>query len=191
MKKGLLFVLLISVFFSCNKNDEKENGEATNNVVLLKVDFLTNAFEGGKELIFSLSSSFTISSSYQAPGDFGDVQLFFDEVGEKLFDGTIVWMGLGERSYPDAIQLPNSFSVLTDSLPIPDTSIFENVMYCDHAYYPDSIEHTKIWNAINKLEIVSNYRYSNPNGKINLFLYTPSVGIGDPMDWDWYIFLKN
>ena len=48
-----------------------------------------------------------------------------------------------------------------------------------------------IWNSINNLEVVSDYLDSNPNGKINLFLYTPGVGIGDPAYWDWYVFLKN
>jgi len=188
MKKGMLFFLLITILFSCGK---KETQETTNNVVLLKVDFLTNVFEGGKELQFASSSNFTISSNYQAPGDFGDVQLYYDELNEKLFDGTIIWMGLGERSYPESIELPTNFSVLNDGFPLPDSNMFENIMYAEYAYYPDTIAYQDIWKSINKLEIVSNYRNSNPNDKINLFLYTPSVGIGNPADWDWYIILKN
>ena len=192
MKKGILYLLLIGIFFSCDKNDVEKIQIVTNNVVLLKVDFLTSVFEGGKELEFSVSSSnFTISSTYQEPGDFGDVQLFYDELSEKLFDGTIIWMGIGARSYPETINLPNSFSVLTDSLPQPENSMFENVIYSEYAYYPDTIEYIDIWTSINNLEIVSNYRNSNPNGKINLFLYTPSRGIGDPADWDWYVIMKN
>lgn len=191
MKKGILYLLLIVIIFSCDKNDETEIQETTNNVLLLKIDFLTNNFEGGKQLEFSSDSNFTISSTYQAPGDFGSVQLFYEELNEKIFDGTIIWMGLGERSYPETIELPNTFSILTDSLPLPDSSMFKNIMYSEYAYYPDTIEYSNIWNSINNLEIVSNYRNSNPNEKINLFLYTPSVGMGDPADWDWYIFLKN
>jgi hypothetical protein len=192
MKKVILFLVIIGMFFSCDKNEGTEIQETTNNVLLLKVDFLTNIFEGGKELEFSSdSSNFTISSTYQAPGDFGSVQLFYDELNEKIFDGTIIWMGLGERSYPETIELPSSFPILTDSLPIPDSSMFENVMYSEYAYYPDTIEYSNIWNSINNLEIVSNYRNSNPTEKVNLFLYTPSVGIGYPAEWDWYIFFKN
>lgn len=191
MKKGLLFLLLIGIFFSCDKNDGNENQETKNTIVLLKVDFLTSVFEGGKELEFSSSSDFTISSNYKAPGDFGDVQLFYDEFNEKLFEGTIIWMGLGERSYPEVIDLPVSFSILTDSLPLPEIDMFENVMYSENAYYPDTIQYSDIWKAISNLEIVLNYRNSNPNEKINLFLYTPSVGIGNPADWNWYVILKN
>ena len=192
MKKGILYLLLIGIFFSCDKNDGKEIQLTTNKVVLLKVDFLTSVFEGGKELEFSVSSSnFTISSTYQEPGDFGDVQLFYDELSEKIFDGTIIWMGTGVRSYPGTIDLPNSFSMLSDRLPLPDNSMFESVRYSEYAHYPDTIDYSAIWNSINYLEIVSNYRNSNPNGKINLFLYTPSVGIGDPTEKDWYVILKN
>ena len=64
-------------------------------------------------------------------------------------------------------------------------------MYDEFAYYPDTIDYSSIWNSISNLEIVNNYLNTNPNGKINLFLYTPSVGIGNPADWDWYIILKN
>jgi len=188
MKKVVLFIFIIGMFFSCGK---KEINEATDNVVLLKVDFLTNAFEGGIELLFLRSANFTISSTYNPPGDFGDVQLYYDEINGKLFDGTIIWMGLGERSFPAQIDLPDEFSDISDSLPLPNPNMFENIMYTENAYYPDTIEYQDIWNSINSLEIVSNYRKSNPNGKIHLFLYTPSVGIGDPADWDWYVILNN
>ena len=136
-------------------------------------------------------ANFTISSTYQAPGDFGSFQLYYYELNETIFDGTIIWMGTGKMSYPTEIDLPNTFSTTSDNLPLPTVSMFENVMYDEFAYYPDTIEYSNIWSSINNLEIVSNYRNSNPNGKINLFLYTPSVGVGNPADWDWYIYIKN
>ena len=27
--------------------------------------------------------------------------------------------------------------------------------------------------------------------KVKLFLYKPSVGMGDPLDWDWIVYLKK
>jgi len=190
MKKGIIYLMLIGTLISCDI-DEQEILSETNKVILLKVDYLTTVFEGGKELEFSSSSNFTISSTYQVPGDFGSVQLFYDELNEKIFDGTIIWMGTGERSYPSAIDLPNTFSTTNDNLPLPDISMFKNVMYDEFSFYPDTIEYSNIWNSINNLEIVSSYLNSNPNGKINLFLYTPSVGVGDPTEWDWYIYIGN
>lgn len=183
--------MLVGLILSCDKNEEPETQGETNKLVLLKVDFLTNVFEGGKELEFSASSNFTISSTYQAPGDFGSIQLYYSELNEIIFDGTIIWMGTGTMTYPTEIDLPNTFSTTSNNLPLPNVSMFENVMYDEFAYYPDIIEYSNIWNSINNLEIVSDYRNSNPNGKINLFLYTPSVGVGNPAEWDWYIYLKN
>lgn len=192
MKKTILFVLLLMFLVSC-KTDENslEDINKTNKVVLLKVDFLTNVFEGGKEIDFLESSSFTISSTYNAPGDFGDVQLYFNELNEKIFDGTIIWMGTGEVSYPTEFEEPNTFATISSNLPLPNESMFENVMYAEFAYYPETIVYSNIWNSIGNLEVVESYQNSNPNGKINLFLYTPSVGVGNPEEWDWYIILGN
>lgn len=191
MKKAVVFLMLIGLVLSCDKNDEQEIKNETNKVVLLKVDYLTNVFEGGKELEFSPSTSFTISSNYVPPSDFGSIQLFYSELNETIFDGTIVWSGTGQRSYPAGIDLPNTFSHSTNNLPMPNISMFEKVIYSQFSIYPDTIEYANIWNSINNLELVSDYRNSNPNGKINLFLYTPSVGAGIPAEWDWYIYLKN
>ena len=119
------------------------------------------------------------------------MQLYYDELDEKIFDGTIIWMGKGEMSFPEQLNSPNTFATLTTPIQQPDDSSIELVQYHEFSYYPENIYYTSIWNAIDNLKIVKSYRTSNPNAKINLFLYTPSVGIGDPADWDWYIYLKN
>jgi hypothetical protein len=47
--------------FSCDNDSEPVIQNEANKVILLKVDFLTNEFDGGKEFEFSTSESFTIS----------------------------------------------------------------------------------------------------------------------------------
>ena len=62
--RNLIFTLLIlsGILFSCCKdNDPVIPCSSENKVALLKVDYLTNTFEGGKELIFSANPDFTIS----------------------------------------------------------------------------------------------------------------------------------
>ncbi len=192
MKKYFyLSFLIVGLLCACTEDNNEQSSNSNNKVVLLKVDFLTNTFEGGKEISFDSNANFTISHDYNPPGDFGDIQLYYQELDELIFDGTIVWMGLGLRSFPSSLMGPNDFSQTSTGLPLPDTTLFENLMYDTYAYYPDSINHQSIWNAIGQLEIVSEYRISNPSEPIHLFLYTPSVGVGDPADWDWYIILKN
>tara|TARA_B110000027_G_C15953041_1_gene226427 strand:- start:40 stop:612 length:573 start_codon:yes stop_codon:yes gene_type:complete len=189
--KKIIFILFVGLMFSCDNDSEPVIQNEANKVILLKVDFLTNEFEGGLEFEFSTSESFTISSTYNPPGDFGDIQLYYSELNEKIFDGTIIWLGSGERSYPEETNLPENFATIDENLELPESSMFETVMYDEFAYYPETIDYSSIWNSMRNLEIVKNYRNSNPQGKINLFLYTPSVGVGNPAEWDWYIYIKN
>lgn len=189
--KQLSLILITSVlFFSCNKTNNDE-ALTSNKVVLLKVDYLTNKFEGGKEINFPEAPSFTISTVYNSPGDFGSIALYYEELNEKLFEGTIIWMGTGEMSYPLKIDNPNKFSKTRNNLPLPAEEMFEYVQYNDFSYYSDNIDYGSLWNAIKNLKIVTTYRASNSNSKIFLFLYTPSVGVGDPAEWDWFVILKN
>ena len=57
-----------------------------NKVLMLKVDYTTNTFLGGKELVFFANSdSFSITNEYQPPGDFGYLKLYYEEINELLF----------------------------------------------------------------------------------------------------------
>ncbi|OJJ15705.1 hypothetical protein BKI52_38130 [marine bacterium AO1-C] len=181
---GFLLVFL----FSCTKQEE---AEPQTQIAMLQVDFTTNQFEGGVEYTLKKEQDFKISSTYQAPGDFGEIQLFYGDQGQKVFDGTIVWAGLGKRVFPESIQAKETFGKIETPLSAPSNAIFEKVMYDEFAYYPEEINYTALWNAIADLEVIATYRKSNPKGKIHLFLYTPGVGVGDPQKWDWLIFVEK
>ena len=209
MKKIILLSFLALCAISCSEDSvtspvapenpsaqnppQEENPEANieNKVLLLKVDYETNAFEGGVELVFPEADTFTISADYNAPGDFGDITLNYEEVGQPLFMGSIIWMGTGFMVYPCAMNMPDEFVSLVSPVPMPAIDQFEKVMYDEFAYYPDPINYAAVWDAIDNLVQVQAYRQSNPNAKVNLFLYTPSVGVGNPAEWDWYVILKN
>ncbi|MGH1384148.1 hypothetical protein [Kordia sp.] len=189
--KKIIFILLITLITSCNTDDEFTTQNEANKVVLLKVDYLTNEFEGGKELEFQAAENFTITSNYVSPADIGGIQLFYSELDQKIFQGTIIWSGTGARSYPESLNQPNDFATIDQNLELPNADVFEPVLYDQFAYYPDPIDYAGIWNAISSLEVVKRYRDSNPQGKIHLFLYTPSVALGSGPVMDWYIYIKN
>lgn len=189
MKRNLIILSFVITLFSCSNSDENSPiPENTNKVLLLKVDYLTNEFEGGKELSFDTDiASMTVNNQYVQPSDFGSITLTYAELGETLFDGTIVWNGTGQMNFPQNLLQANQFErVLTADYIVP-ASGFENVFNPDNTNY----DYDPIWLPVQGLVKVREYLLSNPNATVKLFLYTPSVGIGNPEEWDWIIIMKN
>ena len=190
MKTKLIFLIVFVLTISaCSKNDEqKKIASKTNKVLFLKVDHNLNKFEGGTELNFAdTSTTMTISKIYVSPGDFGSIKLNFQEVNKPLFDGTIVWMGLGKMNFPDNLLDESQFErVLTNDYVIPNAG-FENVFNPTNQTY----DYNSIWSSVQSLVKVREFLKSNPNATVKLFLYTPSQGVGNPADWDWIIMMKN
>ncbi|MBP1644673.1 MAG: hypothetical protein H6Q16_248 [Bacteroidetes bacterium] len=175
--------LSILLFSSCEELERHHRSK----ILMLKVDYLTNHFEGGKELLFSQTSeNFTIRTEYSPPGDFGNIKLIYEELDEVIFDGDIIWMGLGHINYPQNILPASDFDhVLTCDYYIPRGG-FENVFNPQNTDY----DYSPIWSSVQGLVKVRDYLRSNPDATVKLFLYTPSVGVGNPEDWDWILFLK-
>ena len=186
----LTFIAFILTLVSCSKENTRQTSPTTtsNNVLVLKVDYNTNQFEGGKELTFAdTASNMSITNQYVAPGDFGSIKLKYQELNEILFDGTIVWAGLGQVNYPQNLLNANQFDRVMTTDYVTPVSGFENVYNPDNTVY----NYNAIWTSVQGLVKVRQYLYSNPNATVKIFLYTPSVGVGNPADWDWYIFMKN
>ena len=159
-----------------------------NKVLLLKVDYMTNVFEGGKELIFSDSTAtFNVEVEYQQPSDLGGIQLYYKELDAKIFDGSIVWNGTGAISYPESFEPASSFEVTLTNDYIFPTEGFENVFNPTEETY----DYQTIWGAVQSLLKAREFVLSNPDAKARIFLYTPSVGVGNPEEWEWIIILKN
>lgn len=191
MKRNfILITTLVFTLFSCSDNETQTNAptDSTNKVMVLKVDYLTNEFEGGKELIFDDdSSAMTLNNEYVQPADFGSLKLTYAELNETIFDGTIVWNGLGQMTFPQNLLTANQFErVLTADYIVP-ASGFENVFNPDNTTY----DYGSVWLNVQGLVKVREYLLSNPTATVKLFLYTPSVGIGNPEEWDWIIIMKN
>ncbi len=161
---------------------------AANQVLLLQVDYQTNTFEGGTELAFPTATpTFTVAPDYDPPGDFGNLRLTYQELNQPLFDGSIIWMGCGQMRFPQALTPAAQFTH-TPLLNIAQPGGgFENV------FNPDSItyDYAPVWNSVQGLTKVRAYLTANPTAAVKLFRYTPSVGVGDPADWNWILLLKK
>jgi hypothetical protein len=95
-------------------------------------------------------------------------------------------MGNGLIHFPTSFLSANQYNFINTLVPIADP-VFENVYNPNNTNY----NYPEIFNAIRYLEIVNQYRASNPNATVKLFLYTPGVGIGDPSQWKWIFIIKN
>lgn len=203
--KITLLLVLLAFSFGCSSEDsptiDNSNTPYTgkpgrniptqnavlNKAMLLKVDYLTHTFEGGKELIFPNNPNFNLTWEYNSPIDFGSVTILYADEGLPIFEGTIIWMGLGAMSYPASLMPAASFAN-GGALPTPGNNSF---LFLDYAQTNFTVPYAAIWDAIKNLQVVAQYRVSNPNAPIRIFLYTPSVGVGNPADWDYFVLLKN
>ena len=169
---------------------------ATTNVLMLMVDFTTNAFESGYEFIFDKpAETFTISPLYQSPGDFGGIELYFSEIGKLLFSGTIFWMGDGAIQYPKPEKwLPSKDFDATIALNyVFPKNGFEEVLNDNYGegYFKhlDETEIEAIWGAVQPLVKAREYIEENPEQKVKMYLYTPTVGDTDWAVAKWIVFL--
>ena len=159
------------------------------NVLMLKVDYLTNMFEGGYEFSFdNVPNSFNVRREYMSPGDFGYVKFYYREIGDMLFHGTIHWMGEGKIHYPENLLPASEFDVDPLRYIVTPKNGFENLMT---EFQPNNIDYEPIWASVQNLVKVREYLNANPEQKVKIFLYTPCVGVGNPEHWDWIIFLKK
>jgi len=183
----LIILTLIFLLLGCSKN----NGEKkSSTILLLKVDYTSYNFEGGFEKVISEAitpaDTIPVSVDYIPPGDFGNISLYYQPTNELLFDGSIIWNGTGQISYPASFNPPAAYTLLPSPVAKPDDSRFQIIFY---NLKGQAIDYAGIWNGISSLEIVSDYLQSPK--KIGLFLYTPSVGVGDPNTWDWFLIFNK
>ena len=192
MKSTILLVCLTVLILSgCSSTLDQQAvavSTAENKVLFLKVDYITNTFEGGKELIFSQNSStFSVSKLYVAPSDFGSLKLTYQEINQPLFNGTIIWMGLGQINYPQNLLPASAFAMVPTNDMVMPSAGFQNV-------FPEStqiVNYNSPWQSVQMVQKVRQYLTSNPDGSVKIFLYTPGVGIGDPAYFKWIFMLKN
>ena len=166
----------------------KSNGT---DILMLIVDYTTNKFVGGKELHFDKKSpTFTITSEYQSPGDFGWIKLYYSEIDELIFHGGIIWMGCGEIEFPtDLLNVEDFEGVPTYDIKWPQNG-FESIFPVDTVwldYFPNStIE--KAWMSIQSSVKAREYLSAE---KVKVYEWQPSVGCGDIADRKWIFFLKK
>ncbi|MDO4695443.1 hypothetical protein [Porphyromonas sp.] len=193
MNARFLFpLLLITLFWGCGEKEvptnDKPNEQHINQVLMLKVDYLTNAFSGGVIFDFAeKNKNFTIETEYIPPGDVGTIKLYYKEINKLLFHGSIFWMGAGKIVFPEQWVPAEKF----------ETPYFKRVAYPKNGFLNvfdpenENPDYSKAWLSIQGLTKVREFLKDNPEETVKLFLYTPSVGTGELNEWCWIFLLKR
>ena len=161
-------------------------------ILISKVDYLTFRYKGFYALNVTnkLNSGNEIPfvSQYQAPGDFGYIKLFYRNTDNLLMDGSIIWSGCGELNFPNNFRagLP-----MDNGLPYPGQSRISFIN--DGGHYEtvtDERDLQYIWQSVSRQKEFQHY-YGNSSKKVAVYLYTPSVGIGNPADAYYLVFTEQ
>lgn len=171
-----------------------EAADLQKNILISKVDYLTfrprgfyamnvqNPVSSGNEIPFV--------AQYQEPGDFGWFKLFYQTTDNLLAYGSIIWSGCGQLEFPEFFKAGQK---LNSGLPYPGQSKIAFINNGGH-YCTVNAEHEvelqRIWQTLSKQEEFQHY-YGNSHKKVAVYLYTPSVGIGNPADWYYLVFTEQ
>jgi len=120
------------------------------------------------------------------PGSYWTITFENSDLGDTVFHASIYWMGPGRIYHPDNFFDQDSLTFEDTEVPMP--GIVEYFDYNGEHYIPDSetisrMEHA--WNAIDNLTIL----HESEPCKLGFYLYKNSIGLSDPADWRWVLFV--
>ncbi|MBO4737925.1 MAG: hypothetical protein J5606_00005, partial [Bacteroidales bacterium] len=162
-------------------------------ILLMKVDYLTFNYLGYTtiDVADKTASGDTIPflAEYYPPCDFGNIKLYYNNKndGNKLFEGSIIWMGCGKMDFPTEFWTGNSQA----STPYPGQNKINMInTKGGHVIVADEHDLKFIWETISARNEFQ-WFYSHSSKKIAVYQYQPSVGIGDPADGYYLVFVEQ
>ena len=169
-----------------------QQSDLQKHILISKVDYLTFRYKGFYALNvtnkLNTGNEIPFVSEYHAPADFGYIKLFYRNTDNLLMDGSIVWNGCGELNFPNNFRagLP-----MDNGLPYPGQSRISFIN--DGGHYEtvtDESELQYIWQSVSQQKEFQHY-YGNSSKKVAVYLYTPSVGVGNPADAYYLVFTEQ
>lgn len=194
------FTLIITAFTSfvmasgCNKNDTE-----LSQLLLLKINYTTSEFEGGKLYGFNTIPADTIplEIEYVEPGDFGYIKITHKPDFEVIFEGEIIWRGVGEIQIPEKFIDPADFPKADYEIEAPSPENFEYFFlkkplsgtFFDGQVVKIKLEKDfdKIWGELADLKII--HEFMDDNASMGIFLYPASALTQDFAKW-LFVFYK-
>lgn len=186
--KGLVFILASIGLFSCGSDDSTV--EEASELVLYKIDYTTEAFEGGVTLsLRRIAGGFYNDIPLEVdkePADMtndGSIAIIYQPTLDQVFQASLALNGESDIFFPTFIEAGN-FLNLETSVPFPTGTQVQSVDG-DHSQVPIS----SIWESIAQLGLTE--FMVREDTQLGLFLYQPSEDAAFSANWDWILMLYN
>ena len=133
-----------------------------------------------------------------SPSDGGYVKLYYRDESNLLMYGTIIWNGCGELIYPNAFVKGGNVDTYVPEYTMKRSLLFpsDRISYIDaDGNYVQDVDESDndlgyIWQTLSAQEEFMSY-YEQTAKKVAVFLYAPSVGVGDPYEWYYMVFVER
>lgn len=196
MKSLLIITSFILVSLGgCKKDSANEDNYNSSQLLLLKIDYATSQFEGGTLYNFDNKSADTIpvEIEYREPLDFGYIKITHKPDLAVVFEGEIIWRGVGEIQIPEKFSEPEKFSIAKHDIEAPSLGNIEyfflkKPLLGTFATQQDidvesKLEETfdNIWKGLADLKVI--HEFMDDNALIGVFLYPASALTEDFAKW--------
>lgn len=186
--KGLFLFLGTFFLFSCGSDDSGQ--EEASNIILYKIDYTTQTFEGGVTLSFrriagGFYNEIPLEVDKEAPAmsTDGSLGIIYQPTLDQIFQASLSLDGEAEIFFPAFIE-PGDFLQLETPVAFPSGVDIQSVDG-DHSQAPIA----SIWDAVGGLGLTE--FVLNEDTQIGLFLYQPSEDPVFSSNWDWILMLYN
>jgi len=171
-------------------------------ILIAKVDYMTFEYGGFYSMNVTNKQNegneIPFLADYMEPLDFGYIKLYYHDESNLLMDGSIVWAGCGELNFPETFVKGSNSSTYVPEYTMKRGLTFpsDRISYIgvDGSYVQDIDESDNdlgyIWQTLSAQEEFMSY-YEQTAKKVAVYLYAPSVGIGNPYDWYYMVFVER
>ncbi len=194
--KLLLVCFILFSLSGCKKEDNSVTIEDTHDssqLLLLKIDYSTSQFEGGALYGFDVNPADTIpiEIEYIEPVDFGYIKLTHKPDLKVIFEGEIIWRGVGEIQIPEKFSDPEGFPKANYEIEAPSLENYEYFFlkkplsgtFFDESGVKIKLEEyfDKIWGELADLKVI--HEFMDDNASMGIFLYPASALTVDFAKW--------
>lgn len=175
-----------------NPESDLDIADLQKHILICKVDYLTFRYKGYYALNvtdkLNTGNEIPFLADYHAPSDFGSIRLYYRNTNNLLMDGTIVWMGCGALNFPASFRAGEQ---LDKGLSYPGQN---HISYIDNSgtyvNVTDEKDLKHVWQSVSRQKEFQHF-YKHSSKKVAVYLYAPSVGIGNPADAYYLVFTEQ